>query len=147
MNDAEIVAETLGIVWLKPWLLGVKAKVAKDDQQRLDAIEEAEALFAAGTGNYVRFEFYEAAMDGCIAAEDWDTAERLAEGCEEFFGPEPLDGARFIIERGRALAAFGRDQRDDDTLDTIRRLRVEAESVGRVASLPPLDAALAPHQT
>ena len=157
LSDAESVAEALGIAWLKPWLLGVKAKVAKDDQQRLDAIEEAEALFAAGTGNYVRFEFYEAAMDGCIAARDWDTVERLAEGCEAverlaegceaFFGPEPLDGPRFLVERGRALAAFGRGQRDDNTLDTIRRLRVEAESVGRVASLPPLDAALASHHT
>ncbi len=57
--------------------------------------------------------------------------------------PELLDGARFLVERGRALAAFGRGQRDDNTLDTIRRLRDEAESVGRLATLPPLDAALA----
>ena len=29
----------------------------------------ADVIFAAGTGNYVRFEFYEVAMDGCIAAD------------------------------------------------------------------------------
>ena len=69
--------------------------------------------------------------------------ERLAQGCEAFFGPEPVDGAHFIIERGRALAAFGRGQHDDKTLGTIRRLRDEAESVGKLATLPPLDAALA----
>ncbi len=143
LDEAEDVSQTLGIAWLKPWRLGVRTQVARNDAERLEAIASAEAIFAAGEGNYVRLEFYDNAIEGCIAAQDWDTVDRLAKACEEFFGPKPLEGARFVVERARTLAAVGNGKCDPETLEILRRLRKEAESAKRLASIPPIDAALA----
>ena len=56
---------------------------------------------------------------------------------------EPLPRTDFFIARGRALAAFGRGNRDDAAMGEIKRLRDEAERVGLKPALSALDKALA----
>ncbi len=139
--EAEKVADELGIIWMRPWLLGVRTKVVKSEHERRAVVAEAEALFADGEGTYCRFEFCEAAMEGCLIAGDFDAAEHVAGSLENYHGGRPPGGARFLIERARALASHGRGVRDSNTRQSIQRLREEAAQAGRIPALALLDAA------
>jgi hypothetical protein len=82
-------------------------------------------------------------MDACLRSGDWDEVERYAAVLEDYTRPEPLPSSDFFIARGRALAAFGRGQRDAATTEALQRLRDEAAGVGLVTALPALEEALA----
>ena len=68
--------------------------------------------------------------------------ELKMEYLEEFTRPEPLPWCDFFIARGRALAAWGRGQRDDEILAELHHLRAEAERIGLTTALPALDETL-----
>jgi hypothetical protein len=56
---------------------------------------------------------------------------------------EPFVWADFFIARGRALATFGRGDRDPVLMTELRRLRDEGERLGLKPAMPSLEAALA----
>jgi hypothetical protein len=82
-------------------------------------------------------------MDACLRSGDWDEVERYAAALEDYTRPEPLPSSDLFIARGRALAVFGRGNRDDATMQELKRLRDEAERVGLKTALPALEEALA----
>jgi hypothetical protein len=82
-------------------------------------------------------------MDAYLETNEWEEVERYARALEEFTRPEPLPWCDFFIARGRILAAYGCGKREDSTIEELRRLRDQAESVGLRRALPALDAAIA----
>ncbi len=82
-------------------------------------------------------------MEVCLDSGEWEEVERFAAALEAYPRPEPLPWSDFFITRGRILAAFARGQRDDVTLQELKRLRNEAERVGFKTALPVLEEALA----
>jgi len=124
----------------------VWAEVARntaDQGARRQILQEGEQILREGAVSHNHFHFYADAMDACLESKEWDEVERYAAALEEFTRPEPLPWSEFFIKRGRTLAAFGRGNRADSTLQTLRQLRGEAERVGLRMALPALDAALA----
>ena len=124
-------------------LLGQRALAIKDAAEREEALEEGERLLHSGVGDYSSVEFYLPAIETCIEHEDWDRAERYAAALENFTRAEPLGLTQLVAARGRALAAFGRGNSDDATMQELKRLRDEAERIGWRTALPALDEALA----
>jgi len=82
-------------------------------------------------------------MDACLDSGEWDEVDRYADALEDFTRVEPLPWCDFFIARGRALSAYGRGQRDETTMEKLRRLHDEADRVGLMMALPEIDAALA----
>ncbi|HEY2891418.1 MAG TPA: hypothetical protein VGJ31_12355, partial [Dongiaceae bacterium] len=134
----EIARETPS--YILPLGLGLAAMIAPDRKTRLAALSEGEALLAAGaiSHNYLFFNRY--AIDACLAAEDWEGAERYAAALERSMAEEPLPLTDFFTARGRAVAAAGRGRKDAGEL---RRLIEEARAVKWQAVIPALEAALA----
>ena len=125
-------------------LLGWLALHTEDAEERRGALAEGEALLNAGglvSHNYLMF--YRAAIETALETGDWDAALRYAAAVEDYTRSEPLPWIDFIIARGRALAAWGRGQRNPAAAAELGRLRDEAQRIGWAAVLPAIEAALA----
>jgi uncharacterized protein HemY len=125
-------------------VLGWLALYTDDADERRAALAEGEAMLTAGglvSHNYLLF--YRAAIEAALNTGDWDAAERYAAALNDYTRPEPLPLIDFYIERGRALAAWGRSPRDAAAVERLERLQPEAERAGLRAALPAIEAALA----
>jgi hypothetical protein len=110
---------------------------------RRQALDEGEEILREGAVSHSHLFFYADGMDTHLESNQWDEVDRYAAALEEFTRPEPVPWCDFFIARGRTLAAYGRGNRDDSTIEELRRLRSEAERVGLRMALPALVAALA----
>ena len=113
-----------------------------DDAEMRRLLVEGERLLAEGCVSHNHFHFYPDAMKIALAMSEWDETERYADALEAYTSAEPLPYTEFCIARGRALAAFGRGKRDDETMQELKCLRDEAERVGLKTALSALDEAL-----
>ena len=136
------IARETSLGFSGPSVLGALALTTDDAQVRQDAIAEGERLLQAGSVAHNHFRFYRDAIDACLRAEQWDEAERLTGALEDFTRPEPLAWTEFYIDRGRALAAWGRGPKDAAIRARLEQLVGEARRVGLLLALPALEAAL-----
>lgn len=131
-----------GLRFVGPSILGYLAMATDDPQERIQALHEGEHLLRQGSVSHNYFRFYRFAMEVSLEDGNWDETERYASGLEEYTGAEPLPWTDFFIERGRALAAHGRGDRGEETLDSLARLSARAQSCGFASAGRALDAAL-----
>lgn len=131
-----------GLILVGPTILGYLAYVTDNAKERAEALKEGERLLLEKSVSHNYLRFYRFAMDTSLQQSDWDETERYATALEEYTRAEPLPWATFMIERGRALAAFGRGRRNPVDFETLSRLREQAQSVGFLAPVRALDAAL-----
>jgi len=140
--EAVAVTRETGIGFSGPRALGALALVTCDETTRRNAMEEAEALLERGAVAHNHFDFYTDAIQVALYAEDWDGAHRYADRLTEFTRAEPLPWVTFFVDRGRALAEFGRGKRDDATIRELRRVRDAAENMRLNVAIPELEEAL-----
>jgi class 3 adenylate cyclase/tetratricopeptide (TPR) repeat protein len=139
---AATISRDVGRAFNAARIFGALAFVTDDDDLRESALNEGEMLLREGSVSHNHLWFYRFAMDALLGAGDWERVEAYADALEDFTRPEPLPWADFYIARGRALAAFGRGNRDDATIRDLRRLREEADRFGFKAASPALQEAL-----
>jgi hypothetical protein len=142
-QKALVISRETGVGFAGPQVLAELALNTDDRAVRRQTLQEGEKILQEGAVSHNHFNFYADAMDAYLESKEWDEVERYAAALEEFTRPEPLPWCDFFIARGRTLAAYGRGNREDSTIQEIRRLRDQAESVGLRRALPALDAALA----
>ena len=142
VREALAISRETGMAFLGPALLAWLALFTDDDAERRAAVAEGEALLAAGSVSHNYFFFYRAAIETALATEDWCAAERYAAALEDYTRAEPLPWSDFVIARGRALAAWGRGERDATAVERLRGLRAHAERAGLRNALAALEAAL-----
>ena len=121
-----------------PSALGALALTTDDPEERRRAIAEGEGLLRAGSVAHNHFRFYRDTIDAALRAEDWVEALRLADALAAFAAAEPLPWTTFYVERGRALAAWGRGEEARAELD---RLAGQASAAGLLLALPALESA------
>jgi len=137
------VGQRTGMGFHGPQILAVLALALDEANARRRALAEGEAVIRRGCVGHNQLWFYPDAIETALDLCDYDEAERYAAALEGYTRPEPLPWAEFFIARGRVLAAYGRDKRDDETLRELRRLRGDADRLGLNMALPALDQALA----
>jgi len=142
MEDALHVAHETGVKFLGPWVLSSLALVCDDPVGRRKALADGEALLAAGCVGHNYFGFYAEAIEISLDENAWDETDRYCAALAEYTRAEPLPYSDFCIAYGRALAAFGRGERDAATGDILKGLRDEAVRAGLVRWIPRLDHAL-----
>ena len=131
-----------GMTFRGPTALGVCALTAEEHGLRHSFLQEAEDLLAKGCVEHNYLDFYEDAIQACLRDSEWDEVERYAQALEDYTAADPLARCSLIIARGRALAAHGRGNRDQATMEELRRVHGEASQVGLKFTLPELEAAL-----
>jgi tetratricopeptide (TPR) repeat protein len=142
-EEAHGISRVTGIGFVGPHVCAEVARNTEDQGARRQALQEGEKILREGAVSHNHFHFYAEAMEACLESKEWDEVDRYAGALEEFTRPEPLPWSDFFIKRGRTLAAFGRGNREDSTMQALKQLRGEAERVGLRMALPALDAALA----
>jgi tetratricopeptide (TPR) repeat protein len=146
VREALAISRETGMTYFGPCLLGWLALHTDDAEERPAALAEAEALLAAGSVSHNYIFFYHAAIEAALRADDWAAAERYAAALEDYTRPEPLPWADFIIARGRALAAWGRGERDGAAAERLRAVRDQAERAGLRSTVGAIEAALRAHR-
>ena len=113
-----------------PLALGTLALVTRNSDRRRSALSEAEELLRGDSTSHNFLGFYPRAMQTCLQTGEWNEVDRYAQALEYYTSAEPLPYIDFLIARGRALAAFGRGNRDDATVQELQRLHDEANACG-----------------
>jgi class 3 adenylate cyclase/tetratricopeptide (TPR) repeat protein len=142
VREALAISRETGMAYFGPGLLGWLALHTDDAEERSAALAEGEALLAAGSVSHNYMFFYHAAIETALRAADWTAAERYAAALDDYTRPEPLAWPEFMIARGRALAAWGRGDRDAAAIERLEALRDRAEQTGLRTALPAIEAAL-----
>jgi class 3 adenylate cyclase/tetratricopeptide (TPR) repeat protein len=142
-EDAQAISRVTGVGFVGPLVWAEVARNTEDQGARRQALQEGEKVLREGAVSHNHFHFYADGMDACLESKEWDEVDRYAAALEEFTRPEPLPWCDFFIRRGRTLAAYGRGNRKDSTLQELQRLRGEAKRVGLRMALPAIAAALA----
>jgi tetratricopeptide (TPR) repeat protein len=133
----------VGMTFIGPAVLSVRAALTEDPGERKRALEEAESILDSGCVAHNHFWFAQTAIDHALAIGKWDEAERYATRLEVYTREQPLAWPDFIIARGRALAAWGRGDRAPALVEGLTRLKTKAEQVGLRSAMPAIDQALA----
>ena len=123
--------------------LGMLALAARNSERRRSALTEAEELLRGDNISHNYLGFYPLAMETCLQMGERDEVDRYAQALEDYTSAEQLPYIDFFIAHGRALAAFGRGNRDDATMQELQRLRDEADRVGIKFAMHALEEALA----
>ena len=140
-HAVEITGET-GRAFQALRVLGILAWVVTDDDvAREAALGEGEKVLQEGVVSHGYFWFYRWAMDALIQINDWGRVERYASALEDYTREQPLVWTDFLIDRGRALATFGRGKRDAATVQEIQRLHDEAKRLGLKVAISELEVA------
>jgi class 3 adenylate cyclase/tetratricopeptide (TPR) repeat protein len=137
------IVRKVGLTFIGPSVLAVKAAVTEDVEEAARTMQEAESILDAGCVAHNHIWFARTAIDHAVAIGAWDQAEHYARRLEEYTREQPLAWPDFMIARARALAAWGRGVRSRELVVELERLRECAVQHGLVLAMPQLDEALA----
>jgi tetratricopeptide (TPR) repeat protein len=141
-REALAISRETGMTYFGPALLGWLALITERAEERQAALAEGEALLAAGSVSHNYLFFCQAAIEAALAASEWAAAERYAGALEDYTRHEPLPWADFIIARGRALAAWGRGERNPVAAKRLIALRDQAARAGLAGPVAAIETAL-----
>ncbi len=116
------VVREVGMTFIGPSVLAIKAALTDDRDERRKALEEAESILNSGCVAHNQFWFARIAIDHTLAIGEWDEVERYAARLEAYTREQPLPWSDFLIARGRALAAWGRGTRNEEVVAELKRL-------------------------
>ncbi len=142
LETALAISEEVGHGFAGPRIVSEIARNPTEIKAKTEALAEGMRMLAAGSVSHNHFVFYENAIEVSFDIADWGGAERFASDLEDFTKAEPLPWSNFIIARGRALAAYGRGQRDSAINEELQRLSKIAQQASLKTAAHQIDAAL-----
>ena len=142
IEQALAISRETGMAYLGASYLGTLARVTDDAAVFERAIEEGEAVLAAGAVSHNHYLFRRDAIEACIDRGRWDAAAFHAAAFEDYACREPSPFSGFFVARARALIAHGRGERGAATVCELQRLREEGAALGFLHALPAIDTAL-----
>jgi tetratricopeptide (TPR) repeat protein len=142
LDQAMAVVRGVGMTFIGPVVLAVHAALSNDPSERTAALMEAEAILDSGCVAHNQFWFPQIAIDQALAAGEWAEAERYATRLENYMREEPLPWPEFVVARGRALAAWGRERRDAALAAELKRLLYAARGAGLTLAAAALEKAI-----
>ncbi|HYD68620.1 BTAD domain-containing putative transcriptional regulator [Azospirillum sp.] len=142
LHRALAIARETGPGYIGPSILAELAVCGGDPAARRAALDEGEGLLADGSVGHNHLQFYRDAVDTALDLRDWALAERYAAALEDYGGGDRLPWCTLFAARGRALAAWGRGQRDAQTRAALLDALEECRRAGFVPPVERLEAAL-----
>jgi class 3 adenylate cyclase/tetratricopeptide (TPR) repeat protein len=137
------IVRKVGMTFIGPGVLALKAALTEDQEEASVTFQEAESILDSGCVAHNHMWFAQTAIDHALANGTWDMAEHYAARLEDYTRGHPLAWPDFLIARARALAAWGRGTRSRQLVSELQRLRECAVQHGLVLATPGLDEALA----
>lgn len=143
IGESEKLVRKVGMTFIGPAVLAVKAALSDDADERQNALTEAEGILDSGCVAHNYLLCPRISIELHLELKNWSEVERNATRLETYTSKQPLAYPDFMIARGRALAAWGRGERNDGLIAEITRLREQANQAGLIYALPALERALA----
>ncbi|HSN72922.1 MAG TPA: tetratricopeptide repeat protein, partial [Steroidobacteraceae bacterium] len=125
-----------------PWMLGVLAHALPDPGARRAALERGAAMLSERSVSHNHFEFYRFAIDVALEEGWWHAAVEYAAALEAYTNEERLPWSDIVIERARALVAFGQGDRSPTLAARLRAVAQQTTLMGFGALLPALSSAM-----
>ena len=116
------VARKVGVKFFGPRILAISASLAEDREVASQLLREAESILDVGCVSHNHFYFAQTAIEHSLASEEWGEVERYASRLEAYTKAQPLPFSDFLTARGRALARWGRGEKNQEVVTEIMRL-------------------------
>ncbi len=133
------LARQTGMAFAGPMILSGLAELALDHAEARRVLAQGEVVLGQGAISHSHLHFYHNAIDVSLGWRAWSEALRYAAALESYVREQPLPWATLMIERGRALAAYGSGRGDADTVRRMAAIRSELERAGFRSALPMMD--------
>jgi hypothetical protein len=146
IREAVSLARETGISFVGPIALGCLARATDDEEERMDAMSEAESLLASGAVGHNYIWFYREVLERVLERGEWSEVGQFVDAWEKYTSAEPLPWSDFFIARARVLAAVGEGRRDEVVIAELTRLRDLAVTVGFKGALKAIKNALEAQQ-
>jgi len=128
--------------YVGPTICSSIALSTADSGRRQAALEQGLALLESGAVFHNHLEFHRDNIDLALREARWDDADAHANAVQGSVRAEPTPFTDFLAERGRALAAWGRGERDDASRKRLETLLATARAAGLVPGVVDLETAL-----
>ena len=145
IEAALAISRETGMAYLGPSYLAILARATDDAGVCERALDEGDALLAAGAVSHNHYLFRRDAIDACIERGLWDAAAAHAAALEAYASREPSPFSAFVVARGRALVACGWGDHGATSLAELRRLKEEGGELGFIYAVQAIETALAGH--
>lgn len=140
-DEALEVVRGVGMTFFGPMVLGIAARLTDDSSARRALLAEAESILDGGCVSHNYFWFYREAIETALEIDDWPMTERYCDGLERYTATEPLAWSDLFARRGRALARFGRGERNAALAAELDQLATIARQAELNAYIPAIEAA------
>ncbi|PVV08856.1 MAG: hypothetical protein B6D77_10955 [gamma proteobacterium symbiont of Ctena orbiculata] len=113
-----------------PFILGVLARVTRDEKQRQDAIHDGQRYLDQGSLSHNYLHFYQNMIEVHLHKREPDRMLFYADALAEYTREEPLPWSDFYIARGRLLAQNLRSEGDREVSLQAKQLLDAAAKAG-----------------
>lgn len=138
----ELGRET-GMSYCGPVLLSILARATDDANERTQALQEGEALLAAGCVSHSYLDFYSNAIEVSLQQQQWEEALRYAAALELYTAREPMPLSDAIVQRARLLAAAGSSANSPRLTEQLENLAASLRKMNAHAALVAVEQRLA----
>jgi len=137
------IGRETGMSYCGPMLLSVVARLTSSPTERANALDEGDALLAAGCVSHSYFEFYSNAIEAGLQEHDWASVRHYADKLEAYTSAEPLPYTNMLIKRARLLADVGENGIKKASRAGLETLRAECQRMNAATPLAAIEKALA----
>jgi class 3 adenylate cyclase len=139
-QEALELAHRTSLTFVGPMVYAIQALIEPEPNRQAELIAEGETLLKKTALSHNQAYFYRFAMDWALEHGHWSEAERFADNLARYYAArEPLPYIDLLVHRARALAALGRDPRNQQALARVTALRETARAHGIQIPFPPLN--------
>jgi tetratricopeptide (TPR) repeat protein len=142
LEESWAISEETSPTFAGPWILGALALASHDTAHRKAALMRGETLLNQGCVAHNYFWFYRDAIEASLMEGNWTEAESWACKLKNYFCGKPMPWAEFIVERGFALAEWGRTGHSRVLISQLQGLLAYAQNQGMIAETVKINAAL-----
>ncbi len=139
------LARRHGMQFVGATLLAMVARLAEDRAERERALMEGEALARGKALSFDRFWFFQHGIEAALADRAWSRVREYAAAITET--AEPLEGARLLAARARALADHGEGRGDGATVAALEGALASMREAGLDPDTRALEEALSESST
>ena len=143
-RQAVAVAFETGRSFVGPWALGTLALLTDDLKERDDALAQGDEIIRSNCVRHCVWWYHRDAIEACLDSKQWDRAETYANALDAYTHDDPVPWCDYFIARGRALAAWGRDPRDERIRARLTQLSEQSAHYGFEMPKRAIERALAP---
>lgn len=137
------LCEETGLNYMGPIVLGLRAELAADEDERARHIAKAQAILASGAPSHNHMYFNSHMMTASLKRRDWAAAEKFTQALEAYAAKEPFPWAQFLIDRARVLSRVGQGERSEEVREELGRVAAFGRKLNFVRATKVLDDAIA----